>query len=167
MSTTTTPRPTPTPRASGPGDAAAAGGRRFTGPALKEIAFPLGGIGTGTISLGGRGQLRDWEIFNRPAKGCDLPLCFFTIWARPEGGEAIARILERRLLPPFVADRGLSPWAVASLPRLEEATFTGAYPIATIRFHDSALPVEAELEAFTPFVPIDDRISGLPVAVFL
>ena len=75
--------------------------------------------------------------------------------------------MERRLLPPFVADRGLSPWAVASLPRLEEATFTGAYPIATIRFQDSTLPVEAELEAFTPFVPLDDRISGLPVAVFL
>ena len=75
--------------------------------------------------------------------------------------------MERRLLPPFVADRGLSPWAVASLPRLEEATFTGAYPTATIRFHDSTLPVEAELEAFTPFVPLDDRISGLPVAVFL
>src|SRR5690242_12653146 len=33
-----------------------------------EVAFPLGGIGTGTISLGGRGELRDWEIFNRPAK---------------------------------------------------------------------------------------------------
>ena len=68
--------------------------------------------------------------------------------------------MERRLLPPFVADRGLSPWAVASLPRLEEATFTGAYPTATIRFHDSTLPVEAELEAFTPFVPLDDRIRA-------
>ncbi|MDR1949407.1 MAG: hypothetical protein LBQ38_08445, partial [Spirochaetaceae bacterium] len=26
-------------------------------------AFPLGGIGTGTISLGARGDLRDFEIF--------------------------------------------------------------------------------------------------------
>ena len=43
--------------------------RAFSGPHLKMIAFPLGGIGTGTISLGGRGQLRDWEIFNRPDKG--------------------------------------------------------------------------------------------------
>ena len=32
--------------------------RRFTGAALKEVAFPLGGIGTGTVSLGGRGELR-------------------------------------------------------------------------------------------------------------
>ncbi len=168
MTTATTSRTTTTSGASGaPGAGSTPHGRRFTGAALKEIGFPLGGIGTGTISLGGRGQLRDWEIFNRPAKGCDLPLCFFAMWARPEGGEAVARIMERRLLPPFVADRGLSPWAVAALPRLEEATFTGTYPTATIRFHDSTLPVEAELEAFTPFVPLDDRVSGLPVAVFL
>ncbi|HCP99560.1 MAG TPA: hypothetical protein DIT99_02160, partial [Candidatus Latescibacteria bacterium] len=36
---------------------------------LSRIALPLGGIGTGTVSLGGRGDLRDWEIMNRPAKG--------------------------------------------------------------------------------------------------
>ena len=47
--------------------------RSFKGPYLTEIAFPLGGIGTGTVSLGGRGNLRDWEIFNRPAKGKNLP----------------------------------------------------------------------------------------------
>src|SRR5215475_11942850 len=40
--------------------------RTLTGEQLSEVAFPLGGIGTGTVSLGGRGQLRDWEIFNRP-----------------------------------------------------------------------------------------------------
>src|SRR5205823_378680 len=43
--------------------------RVFTGPHLKMIAFPLGGVAAGSISLGGRGQLRDWEIFNRPDKG--------------------------------------------------------------------------------------------------
>jgi hypothetical protein len=36
---------------------------------LGRIALGLGGIGTGTVSLGGRGELRDWEIVNRPAKG--------------------------------------------------------------------------------------------------
>src|SRR3954467_5503882 len=43
--------------------------RKFTGRQLARIAFPLGGVGAGSISLGGRGQLRDWEIFNRPDKG--------------------------------------------------------------------------------------------------
>lgn len=35
---------------------------------LYQIALPLGGIGTGTVSLGGRGEFRDWEIMNVPAK---------------------------------------------------------------------------------------------------
>ncbi len=43
--------------------------RSFTGDHLAMIAFPLGGVAAGSLSLGGRGQLRDWEIFNRPNKG--------------------------------------------------------------------------------------------------
>jgi hypothetical protein len=43
--------------------------RSFCGPALKMISFPLGGVAAGSLGLGGRGQLRDWEIFNRPNKG--------------------------------------------------------------------------------------------------
>ena len=43
--------------------------RRFRGRQLKMISFPLGGVAAGSIGLGGRGQLRDWEIFNRPNQG--------------------------------------------------------------------------------------------------
>src|SRR6478672_4602130 len=71
-------------------------GRRFTGESLREGAFPLGGIGTGTISLGGYGNLRDWEIFNRPNKGSHVPYTFAAL--RLAGGglkQPIARVLER------------------------------------------------------------------------
>src|SRR5207244_4046506 len=34
---------------------------RYDEAHLARIAMPIGGIGTGTISLGGRGNLRDWE----------------------------------------------------------------------------------------------------------
>ncbi|MFC0182692.1 GH116 family glycosyl-hydrolase [Pseudarcicella hirudinis] len=51
---------------------------------LLNVALPLGGIGTGTVSLGGRGELRDWEIMNKPAigfsgitKGNDAPFLQF------------------------------------------------------------------------------------------
>jgi uncharacterized protein (DUF608 family) len=140
--------------------------RTFTGESLKEIAFPLGGIGTGTVSLGGRGQLRDWEIFNRPGKGRDLPYSFFAVWARPEGGEAVARVAERRALPPFIASGGLRPSGVFGLPRLQEATFRGEYPFAWIDFHDDRLPIGLSLRAWNPFVPLNEDASGMPVALF-
>src|SRR5437868_14826703 len=96
--------------------------RTFTGESLREIAFPLGGIGTGTVSLGGRGQLRDWEIFNRPGKGRDLPYTFFALWARPEGGPSVARVLERRFLPPYNGGFGLPGAAGGGPPGPPEAT---------------------------------------------
>ena len=40
--------------------------RRFKGRQLQMISFPLGGVGAGSLGLGGRGQLVNWEIFNRP-----------------------------------------------------------------------------------------------------
>ncbi len=140
--------------------------RTFTADSLREIAFPLGGIGTGTVSLGGRGQLRDWEIFNRPGKGKDLPYTFFAIYAEEQGKQGIARVLERRIQPPYSAGFGLSTARVSGLPRLKEAIFRGEYPFAGIEFEDAALPVRVMLEAFNPFIPMNAKDSGLPVALF-
>ncbi len=141
--------------------------RTFTGAALQQVAFPLGGIGTGTVSLGGRGDLRDWEIFNRPAKGTRLPFTFFSLWCKPKNGQADARVLERRLLPPHVASNGLPSGSVAGIPRFAEASFTGAYPLAHIAFADDHVPLQVEVEAFNPFIPLNAEDSGLPVAIFL
>ena len=41
----------------------------YSGSATSMISFPLGGIGTGSVGLGGNGRLVDWEICNRPNKG--------------------------------------------------------------------------------------------------
>lgn len=139
--------------------------RTFTGESLAQVAFPLGGIGTGTISLGGRGNLRDWEIWNRPSKGCTLPMTFFALWAQRAGGPPLARVLERRYLPPYLGAHGFDRTNLSGLPRLDEAVFRGEYPFAWIQFADAALPVRVRLEAFTPFVPLDADASGVPVAV--
>ena len=45
----------------------------YEGNTLTDIAFPLGGIGTGTIALGGRAELRDFEVLSRPSKGFTPP----------------------------------------------------------------------------------------------
>ena len=139
--------------------------RVYTARQLAMIAFPLGGIGTGSISLGGRGQLRDWEIFNRPDKGRSPEYAFASIWAQAGNAKPVARVLESRLLPPYASASGLGPANAPGLSRLARATFTGEFPVARIAFQDARLPIRVALEAFSPFIPLDPDSSGLPVAV--
>jgi hypothetical protein len=97
-------------------------GRLFRGEGLREIAFPLGGIGTGTVSLGGYGNLRDWEIFNRPNKGGVLPFTFAAV--RMEGGglrSPIIRVLEAQQPPPFGGGFGAHREQALGLPRFRKA----------------------------------------------
>jgi non-lysosomal glucosylceramidase len=139
--------------------------RTFTGRQLAEIAFPLGGIGTGTVSLGGRGDLRDWEIFNRPNKGKTLPFTFVALWVRHAGDAPIVRVIEAPLQPPFRGAQGYPREAAQGLPRFRGATFHGAYPFADIAFLDDAVPVDIVLEAFNPMIPLEVDDSSLPVAI--
>jgi uncharacterized protein (DUF608 family) len=129
------------------------------------IAFPLGGVGAGSLSLGGRGQLRDWEIFNRPNKGFRPAYAFPAIWAKVGSAKPIARVLESRILPPYEGSSGLGSENAPGLSRLASARFTGEFPLARIDFEDPELPVRVSLEAFTPFIPLDAEESGLPVAI--
>jgi non-lysosomal glucosylceramidase len=131
----------------------------------RAAAFPLGGIGTGNVSIGARGELRDWELENHPDKGHHNPFTFFAITAQPDGGTRVSRVLESRLTPPHGGDQGYSVDQLGGLPRLAESTMRGEYPLLGIDFYDETLPVEVSLEAFTPFVPLDPDESGIPVAV--
>ncbi len=139
--------------------------RRFEGAPLARIAFPLGGAGAGSVSLGGRGELRDWEIFNRPNKGYAPDYAFASLWVKTGAAKPVARVLESRILPPYEGADGLGSKNAPGLPRLASARFFGEYPLARIEFDDAELPVRVSLEAFSPFIPLDPDSSGLPVAV--
>jgi uncharacterized protein (DUF608 family) len=139
--------------------------RVFTGRRLTAIAFPLGGVCAGSVSLGGRGQLRDWEIFNRPDTGNAPDYAFPAIWAQTGNRKPVARVLESRIQPPFEGSSGLGSRNAPGLTRLASATFTGQFPLARVDFADSTLPVKVSLEAFSPFIPHEPDESGLPVAI--
>jgi non-lysosomal glucosylceramidase len=132
---------------------------------LAKIALPLGGIGTGTISLGGRGDLRDWEIVNRPAKGFTPRQSFFAIYVRPDGGEALASALEGPLDDALFEG---SSGAIArnhGLPRFRNCSFEAAYPFGQVLLSDPNMPVTARLQAFNPLIPGEAERSGIPFAM--
>jgi uncharacterized protein (DUF608 family) len=140
--------------------------RVFTGRSLARISCPLGGIGTGGIGLGGRGNLQDWQIFNRPNFGNTPQFCFPSLWVHSTGSAPFATVLERRFLPPFdTGADGFGPGGVPGLPRLAEAHFHGSFPLSRIEFEDPDCPVQISLEAFSPFFPLEADSSGLPCAV--
>src|SRR5687768_13797918 len=108
------------------------------------VAFPLGGIGTGNVSLGSRGDLRDWEIFNTSAKGNIVPNTFFAIRAQLLGQEPVMRVLEGELQPPYLLSHGYHPSLHGGLPRFRQSSFRGEYPFAWVALDDPDVPVRVE-----------------------
>jgi uncharacterized protein (DUF608 family) len=133
---------------------------------LARIALPLGGIGTGTVSLGGRGDLRDWEIVNRPAKGFNPGGPFFAVWGKSPDGKTFARALQGPVeLFHYEGPTGVKDAANHGLPCFREASFDAGYPFARVNLADAGLPIRVALKAFNPLVPADPEASGLPIAV--
>ncbi len=130
-----------------------------------RIALPLGGIGTGTVSLSGRGNLQDWEIVNRPAKGFTPKSTFFVIRTATELGGPVVRALEGTLPAELYEGWSGSPAANAGLPRFRNHSFESAYPFGTVLLGDPDVPVTVRLEAFNPLIPCEADLSGIPVAV--
>ena len=139
--------------------------KRFDRQHLRRIALPLGGIGTGTVSLGGRGNLHDWEIVNRPAKGFDGGSAFFALYAKAGKDAPVTRAIEG-LIPPDDYEGAMGcPVPNHGLPRFRTCSFAAAYPLGQVLLSDPDVPVSVRLEAFNPLVPPDADRSGIPVAV--
>lgn len=137
---------------------------------LLQVALPLGGIGTGTVSLGGRGELRDWELMNVPAKkfstvmtGNNAP--FFAIYAKPREGKATTTLLAGPLYTHEYLHYEGRPVNHHGLPRFANASFDAAYPLGQVHLWDEQLPVKVTVKGFNPLVPGDADASGLPIAV--
>ncbi|MBU0606743.1 MAG: hypothetical protein KKI08_02605 [Armatimonadetes bacterium] len=140
--------------------------RTYRGAHLNEIAFPLGGIGTGSVSLGGWGQLRDWEIRNRPAKGRTLPQAFFSVRVQAPGEAPRVKVLQGPKGGSLnKGGHSAGHDAAEGLPHFREVSFRGEFPFAGARLCDKDFPVGAELTAFSPFIPLNDTDSSLPLAV--
>ena len=143
---------------------------------VKNISFPLGGIGTGCIGLSGNGALVDWEIFNRPNKNTLNGYSHFTLKVR-QGEKCITKVLQGDTVENLMGAHedtvrhigfGFGPryGTMAGYPHFKNLSFDGEFPIARIAFSEEDFPVVAKMTAFNPFIPHDDFNSSLPVAFF-
>ena len=118
---------------------------------LTGISMPLGGIGTGDIQISGTGDRRIWQIFNNHSQAF-VPDSIFAVRAVAQGGKAVLRALQTTPAGPFAGMKAL--------------TFRGEYPFGWYDFEDGELPVQVRMEAFSPFVPLDVKASGMPCNVY-
>jgi len=139
---------------------------------LRRIALPLGGIGTGTVSLGGRGNLQDWAIMNSPAIGYTPNMMdgmrdvgpFFALYTEADEVKrvtALEGVLDSEVFEASHGSRAVNH----GLPRFRECSFSAAYPLGQVHLRDAELPVEVTLQAFNPLIPADADNSGIPMAI--
>jgi non-lysosomal glucosylceramidase len=148
----------------------------YTGERLKYVSFPLGGIGTGSVSLTGSGRLIDWSIRNRPAIHQFNGYSHFAIKAEQDDKLLDARVLNG----PYEGIPSGSPSArkfdgfgfganrdsMAGVPHFNDVSFIGRFPVAELEFYHASFPGQVRMTAFSPFIPHNDRDSSMPVAFF-
>ena len=148
---------------------------KYVGQYTKEISFPLGGIGTGSIGLDGDGRLIDWEIFNKPSKGSINGYSHFAIRAI-QGDKITAAVLNGDIQKEFIGQYKKSQFSgygfgpnskkMCGFPHFKNLEFDGEFPIASINFRDDNFPANVTMTAFNPFIPRDAKNSSLPAAFF-
>ena len=140
--------------------------RMYRGEDNQLVAFPMGGIGAGTICLEGTGALSHVSLYHRP----DLlhePNAFAALTIRrPQGNRAVVLqgpVPERKIFRAPGGGHGLHGRNFG-LPRVREASFTSRFPFGTVTLRDDALPVPACITGWSPFEPGDSRSASLPLA---
>jgi non-lysosomal glucosylceramidase len=129
----------------------------YQGSDLETIGMPVGGLCAGQLYLAGDGRLVHWDIFNqliftgygRDSYNLDrqpeTPLSQGFAIQASSGGSTVQRTLD-----------------IVGFPGLR---FCGEYPIGTVEYRDQAFPVEVRLQAFSPFIPLNEEDSALPATV--
>ena len=126
----------------------------------RAISFPVGGIGTGCIGIGGNGCLIDWQIYNRPAMGTRNGFSHFALKATDPEGKSDTRVLISDLTKPYLGQ--VDERTMLGFPHFKELTFEGRYPEAVLHFRDETFPGKARMHYYNPLIPLNDRDSGIP-----
>jgi uncharacterized protein (DUF608 family) len=132
----------------------------YRGKCLQNIGMPIGGIGAGQLYLRGDGTLGVWNIFNGAKDGWGEVA--HTIYREPGFDSPVLQGFSVEVLD---GSQKASTHTL-SAAGFREVSFQGEYPIATVRYADDGVPVAVEMEAFSPFIPLNAKDSALPATLF-
>ena len=135
-----------------------------------------GRIGAGSICLNGYGGLQDFAIRTHPETTA-LPEGFSS--GSPEaafavlhikGNPGITKMIEGPFPPFKIFDQGLQGQGLRrggfeGFPRFAKCTFQGGYPFGEAEFTDPSIPLQVTLLGWNPFIPLDDKNSGIPCVI--
>jgi len=118
------------------------------------IGMPIGGLGTGQVYLSGDGELWYWNLTAQKRKKNNPkgPGFMQPDVAKGLPGQGFALQVGGKIHP--LNSEGFG-----------EVTFTNHYPMAQVDYSDKGCPVKVQLEAYSPFVPLDRDASSYPVIV--
>jgi uncharacterized protein (DUF608 family) len=148
--------------------------RTFQGDRTVQLAMPLGGIGAGCICLNGYGGVQDFSIWNHPAttalpEGYSPSKAAFAI-LHVKGASPVTKLIEGPFPLLKIYDQGLQGegyrrGGFEGFPRFGTCEFKGEYPFAEVSITDASVPLHVTLTAWNPFIPLDDKNSGIPCAI--
>ncbi len=122
---------------------------------FRYIGMPVGGLFAGQLYLGGDGRLWHWDTFNEfiftedrgPKVHYDHPM------------EVASPLAQRFRLA--MGDKAVA----LDQSGFAEVSFRGEYPLGIVEYADPNLPLSVQLEAFSPFIPLNTEDSSLPVTI--
>ncbi|MFT3932461.1 MAG: GH116 family glycosyl-hydrolase [Chitinophagaceae bacterium] len=143
---------------------------------LQYIGMPVGGINCGMVYAGGDGRLWLWDIFNETHEGVESK----TIkWS--EDGKDLRDVRSRdgacyvqpaKDIRPLdqgfgiiVTTKGKTIKKELKESDWDEIIFEATYPIAKVHYKDTKLAIALTLELYSPFIPLDEFNSGLPITI--
>lgn len=145
----------------------------YRGANLLQISMPMGGIGAGNVCLNGYGGLQDFSIYNKPATSATADnhgfkdAAFALIHIKRTG---VTKLIEGPIPSEKLYNQGLQGQGYRGgghegMPRFEKCEFENRYPFGTVYLEDPNLPLKVAIEGWSPFVPNDDKVSGIPCAI--
>jgi len=137
---------------------------------LDQIAYPMGGFGTGMICLEGNGAISKVSLHHCP-DFYNEPNMFAAVTIK--GEKKLSRVLEGFTPIPKVYGANVKGFTGSGngmtgknygFPRFRNCSFTASFPFPQVQLSDERIPFSVEIEGFSPFIPGNADDSSIPAA---